>query len=99
LLARIAPATSDAGVLADIEPALLPRLPSQFRDDARFHILRLLEAHPQMTQRQIADALGIADYLREEYETEAVGIAYLGDNAVEVFDRDDDITMSGARIE
>ena len=38
----------------------MTRLPSQFRDDARFRILRLLEEHPQMTQRQIADTLGIS---------------------------------------
>jgi EPS-associated MarR family transcriptional regulator len=38
----------------------MTRPPSQFRDDARFRIMRLLEDHPQMTQRDIADALGIS---------------------------------------
>ena len=38
----------------------MTRPASQFRDDARFRILRLLEDHPHMTQRDIADALGIS---------------------------------------
>ena len=38
----------------------MTRTSQQFRDDARFRILRLLEDHPQMTQRDIADALGIS---------------------------------------
>lgn len=33
---------------------------SDFREDARFRIMRLLEEKPEMSQREIAEALGIS---------------------------------------
>ena len=56
------PATSGAvavGAARDRE-GLLSTPSKTFRDDARFRILRLLEAHPERTQREISDALGIS---------------------------------------
>lgn len=37
-----------------------PALSEDLREDARFRILRLLEAQPDLSQRQIAEALGIS---------------------------------------
>ena len=34
--------------------------PSRLNDDARFRILRLLEENPEMSQRELADAVGVS---------------------------------------
>ena len=33
---------------------------ASFREDVRFNILRMLESHPEYSQRDLADALGIS---------------------------------------
>ncbi|MCW8905847.1 MAG: MarR family EPS-associated transcriptional regulator [Sedimenticola sp.] len=38
----------------------MPRRPATAQEDKRFRVLRLLESHPDLTQREIADRLGIS---------------------------------------
>lgn len=38
----------------------MPRCPATAQEDTRFRVLRLLESHPDLTQREIADRLDIS---------------------------------------
>jgi len=41
-------------------PALAVACPNPVSDDARYHLLRLLEANPGMSQRELAEAAGVS---------------------------------------
>lgn len=38
----------------------MTRRPTTVQEDTRFRVLRLLEAHPDLTQREIAEKLGVS---------------------------------------
>nr|WP_260293663.1 MarR family EPS-associated transcriptional regulator [Sedimenticola hydrogenitrophicus] len=38
----------------------MTRRPTTVQEDTRFRVLRLLEAHPDLTQREIAERLGVS---------------------------------------
>lgn len=46
--------------MTEIHQETADPVPSPIEDDARFRVLRLLQQRPELSQRQIADELGIA---------------------------------------